>query len=379
MSEPAPIHVNRPDLPDLDELAPILRTLWSSRRLTNGGSFSDQLEVALAEVLNVPRVLLFSSGTQALLTALRGLNLQAGDEVITTPFSFVASTHVLAWSGLTPVFVDIEPDAYTLDPRLVESAVSARTKAILPVHVYGHPCHTTAIAGVAERFGLKVLYDAAHAFGVRSHGGALLAAGDVSALSFHATKVFHTFEGGALVCRDSELATGLRRMRNFGMIGDSTVESVGLNGKLSELHAAIGLLQLPTFEARNVRRSRIDKAYREALNGIPGLSLPPMTDVIQHNYGYFPVRIGADFTCTRDELHESLRYRGVITRRYFYPLISSMALYATMPGAHPERLPVAHRVAREGLCLPIYASMTEGDQDRVIEALLDVARAGPSV
>lgn len=361
-----PLTVTRPDLPPLDELLPTLRSLWDSRQLTNNGPLHQRLEAELCAFLDVPELALFCNGTIALLAGLRALGLEEG-EVITTPFSFVATSHALRWTGLTPVFADIEPHTLTLDPARVAAAITPRTRALLPVHVYGHPCRTAELDALARRHGLKVLYDAAHAFGVREPG--LLRAGDLSVLSLHATKVFHTFEGGAVICPDAATKWQLHQIRNFGFVDELTVDTLGINGKLNELQAAVGLAQLPHFERWRLRRAQIDRRYRDGLSGIPGLALPPAPDPMRHNHGYFPVRIGPDFGCSRDALHGRLRGEGIYTRRYFHPLISTFPMYRDLPSAAASNLPVATAAAAEILCLPMYADLSDGDADRVVSAL----------
>jgi len=362
-----PLYVTRPDLPSLDALRPALEQIWASHQLTNNGPFVQQLEAALCRFLDVPAVSLFCNGTIALLAAIRALDLQG--EVITTPFSFVATTHALRWAGLTPVFVDIEPDTFTLDPARLEAALTPRTCALLPVHVYGHPCDTAALAGFAQRHGLKLLYDAAHAFGVRGPAGAphehLLRQGDLSMLSFHATKVFHTLEGGAVVCPDAATKRRIDQLRNFGFTSEVSVEALGINGKMNELQAAIGALLLPDFDRHNTRRAALDGFYRQALAGLPGLALPPVPDLAAHNHGYFPLRVLPGFACSRDALYQRLRDAGVMARRYFHPLISEFPMYADAPGAGAANLPVATRLAREVLCLPLYAGLADDEAARV--------------
>jgi dTDP-4-amino-4,6-dideoxygalactose transaminase len=370
----APLQVFRPDLPPLDDLMPALQALWDSRLLTNNGPFVQRLEGELAEFLGVPAVLLFCNGTQALLAALRALDLGEGGEVLTTPFSFVASAHVLRWAGLTPVFVDVEPETFTLDPARLAAALTPRTRAILPVHVYGHPCDSAAIDVFAERHGLRVLYDAAHAFGVRCAARPLWPAGALSVLSFHATKVFHTLEGGAVIVHEPALAQRLAQIRNFGFVDELTVDQLGINGKMNELQAAIGSLQLPRFAANTARRAAVDAAYRRALAGRPGLQLPPLPvgpPGDAHNFGYFALRVQAGFGETRDALCDRLRSLGIVARRYFHPLISEFPMYREMPGADPANLPVATRLAREVLCLPLHAGLDDADVRRVVRAVLD--------
>lgn len=371
--------VTKPDLPPLAELLPALESIWESRHLTNQGPFHQRLEEALAEHLDVPALSLFCNGTVALLAALRALALdkQAGDgEVITTPYSFVATAHVLRWVGLTPVFVDIDPATFALDPRQLSAALTPRTRAVMPVHVYGYPCDTAAIDGIARQHGLKVLYDAAHAFGVRTLGAGLLRAGDLSVLSFHATKVFHTFEGGAVVCPDLRTKQQLDRIRNFGFVDEVTVDSIGINGKMNELQAAVGLLQLPNLETHRRRRAAVDAAYRDGLSDLVSqgaVMLPPTPTADTHNHGYFPLRVRAGFAGGRDALYRHLRTAGIYARRYFHPLISEFPMYTAMPGAGPDRLPVATQVAREILCLPMHASLSDEDIERVLHAIRSAA------
>lgn len=379
MSADSPLFVTRPDLPPLEALLPALQDIWASRQLTNNGPWVRRLEAELCRFLDVPAISLFCNGTVALLAALRALRLGqdfkgGGGEVITTPFSFVASAHVLRWAGLTPVFVDIEPETFTLDARLLEAALTPCTRAILPVHVYGHPCDTVAIDAFAASHGLKVLYDAAHAFGVRTAGQGLLHAGDLSVLSFHATKVFHTFEGGAVICHSVEMKRQIDLLKNFGFEDELTVSALGINGKMSELQAAIGCLQLPQLAQHNAQRAALDALYRQLLTDVPGLLLPPSPNVDAHNYGYFPVRVTARFGCSRDALYLQLRDIGIHARRYFHPLISEFEMYQQAPGAMPQQLPVATAVAQQILCLPLYASLAASDVQRVAYAVRAAAR-----
>jgi dTDP-4-amino-4,6-dideoxygalactose transaminase len=370
-----PLLVTRPDLPPLAELLPALESIWASRQLTNQGPFHQRLEEALARHLDVPALSLFCNGTVALLAALRTLALDRpadGGEVITTPYSFVATAHVLRWVGLTPVFVDIDPATFALDPRHLEAARTPRTRAVMPVHVYGYPCDTAAIDAFAQRHDLKVLYDAAHAFGVRTAGPGLLRAGNLTVLSFHATKVFHTFEGGAVVCADERTKRQLDRIRNFGFVDEVTVDSIGINGKMNELQAAVGLLQLPRLELHRQRRAAIDTAYREGLADLASrgqVLLPPVSRADAHNHGYFPLRVTAAFTGGRDGLYQRLRTAGIHARRYFHPLITEFPMYTGMPGAGADRLPVATQVAREIICLPMHGSLSDDDIERVLHEI----------
>jgi dTDP-4-amino-4,6-dideoxygalactose transaminase len=364
MSRPI-LPVTRPLLPPLDELMPYLEAIWASAQVTNDGPFVRQLETALAERLGVAHVVLTSSGTMALLLALRALGMQG--EVVTTPFSFVATAHALRWSGIVPVFADIDADDLTLDPAAVEAALTPRTRGILPVHVYGHPCDP-ALDRLARQRGLALLYDAAHAFGVRTMPP-LASRGDLSVLSFHATKVFHTFEGGAVVCHDAAMKLRLERLRNFGFAGETEVEAVGINGKMNELQAAFGLLHLRHLDAALNARAQVDAAYRAQLAGVDGITCVAAAVGASGNFGYFPIRVDADRADGREGLYRRLRDAGVHARRYFFPLISDFAMYRDAAGARPESLPVAHRVAREILCLPIFPQMTADDCERVVEVI----------
>lgn len=367
MSKRAPTYVTQPDLPPLAEFMPALEAIWQSRQLTNNGPFHQQLERDLCAFLDVPAISLFCNGTVALMAAVAALGLTG--EVITTPYSFVATTHALRWSGLTPVFVDIEPGGFNLDPQLVEAAITPQTRAILPVHVYGYPCATDALAAIANQHGLKLLYDAAHAFGVELVGQNLLHAGDMSVLSFHATKVFHTLEGGAVVCHDQATKRRLDQLRNFGFVDEVTVQGMGINGKMNELQAALGSLNLPRFAENNQRRAALDACYRRGLGDLPGIVLPPHSPAASHNHGYFPLQVTPEFGRSRDDLYQVLRGANVMARRYFFPLISSFPMYAGLASAAPGRLPEAQRVAEQILCLPIYAGLDERECVRVSELI----------
>jgi len=349
------IYVTQPLMPSLDEFIPYLERIWESKWLTNGGPFHQELEAALAEYLGVEHLALFANGTIALVTALQTLRITG--EVITTPYSFVATAHALLWNAITPVFVDIEPDTCNLDPEKVEQAITARTTAIMPVHCYGSPCDFARIQEIADIYGLKVIYDAAHAFGVKYEGESLVKQGDLSMLSFHATKVFTTFEGGALVCQDAKMKQRVDYLKNFGHAGEVTVVAPGINGKMNELQAAFGLLQLKHIDGALSRRAEVDHLYRELLADVVGVScleIPPGTLA---NYSYFPIFLDDDYPISRDDLNERLREDRVIARRYFYPLIAEYAMYRGLPSAAPENLPVAMQISRQVLCLPIYPSL----------------------
>lgn len=364
MSE-QPIFVTQPFLPPLEEFIPYLQQIWDSRILTNGGPLHQQLEQALCEYLGVEHIALFNNGTSALVTALQALELSG--EVITTPYSFVATAHALLRNGLTPVFVDIDPHTLNLDPTKIEAAITPNTSAILPVHCYGNPCDVAAIQAIADRHGLKVLYDAAHAFGVQDAGGSILRHGDLSVLSFHATKVFNTFEGGAIVCPDAATKRRIDALKNFGIVDEVTVTAAGLNGKLSEIHAAAGLLQLKHLDQALQRRAEVDRAYRELLSDVPGIRVLEGTGQTVANYAYFPILVEDDYPLSRDALYQRLKERQIFARRYFYPLISAFPMYRTHPAAEPANLPVAGAVADRVLCLPIYPALTDAELQRVLE------------
>ncbi len=349
-----PVYVTQPHLPPLSEFIPYLEQIWANKTLTNGGPFHQQLEAALCEYLGVKHISLFTNGTVALVTALQALRITG--EVITTPYSFVATSHALVWNGLTPVFVDIDPESLNLDPAKIEEAITPRTTAILPVHCYGRPCDVDAIQRISDHFNLKVIYDAAHAFGVQCHCGSLLQHGDLSVLSFHATKVFNTFEGGAIVSPDLKTKQHIDRLKNFGFVDEVTVAAPGINGKMSEVNAAFGLVQLRHLDAALLSRKDVDTTYRRLLENVHGISIPIINSSI-HNYSYFPILVGSEFSITRDELYLKLKARNVFARRYFYPLISDFPMYRNLPSANRHNLKAAHRAAGEVLCLPIYPSL----------------------
>lgn len=367
-----PLYVTRPFLPPLEEFIPYLEQIWANGWLTNNGPLHEQFEAELARRLGVEHLSLFSNGTLALITALQALRITG--EVITTPFSFVATSHSLIWNGIQPVFVDIDPATCNLDPAKIEAAITPRTTAILPVHVYGTPCDTGEIGRIADTYGLKVIYDAAHAFAVNQDGRSVLAHGDLSVLSFHATKVFTTFEGGAIICQDRKTKTRIDHLKNFGIADETTVIAPGINAKLNEVQAAFGLLQLRHVDGLIAARGRIDARYREALADVPGLTLfaPPAPDR-QSNYGYFPVLVEDAYPVSRDELYTRLRAHGVFARRYFYPLISAFPMYRGLASARPENLPVANSIARRILCLPIYPTLTDEQHGLICELVRNTA------
>lgn len=364
-----PIYVTQPFLPPLAEFVPYLEQIWENKQLTNCGPFHERLEAELASYLGVPHVSLFANGTLALVTALQALEISG--EVITTPYSFVATTHALKWNGIDPVFVDIDPETFNLDPERIEAAITPRTTAILPVHCYGYHCEVERIEDIARRHGLKVIYDAAHVFGVTRNGTSLSGAGDISMLSFHATKVFNTFEGGALVCHDPALKARIDYLKNFGIRDEVTVLEAGINGKMNEVQAAFGLLQLGYVKDNIHRRSIIAGRYREALKNVKGIRHVAQPPGSEGNHAYFPILVGPEYPLNRDALFELLRVNGIVARRYFYPLISNMPMYAQLPSSDPSRLPRATEAASQVLCLPIYPALDLANVDKIISIIQD--------
>jgi dTDP-4-amino-4,6-dideoxygalactose transaminase len=364
-----PIYVTQPYLPPLQEFIPYLEQIWKNKILTNGGPFHQQLEQALCEYLGVEHIALFTNGTISLVTALQALRVTG--EVITTPYSFVATSHSLLWNGIKPVFVDIDPNTLNLDPAKIEAAITPQTTAILPVHCYGHPCDVDAIQKIADNYNLKVIYDAAHAFGVEDVQGSILRHGDLSVLSFHATKVFNTFEGGGIVCPDVKTKLRIDQLKNFGYVDEVTVVAPGINGKMSEFNAALGLLQLKYIDPALARRKEIDTAYREQLKGLKGISCLKDAGEKVANYAYFPILVEADYPISRDDLYRKLKDNGIHPRRYFYPLISDFPMYRGLHSAQRDNLPVASEVAQRVLCLPIYPALNPEDQRSIIDVILE--------
>jgi dTDP-4-amino-4,6-dideoxygalactose transaminase len=362
------IFVTRPYLPDLKELIPYLEKIWANRILTNGGPCHRELEDALCKELGVPYVSLFANATLALIVALKARGVSG--EVITTPYSFVATAHAIRLAGASPVFVDIDPVSLNLDPSKIEAAITDKTQAILPVHCYGNPCDVESIARIAENHKLSVIYDAAHAFGVECHCGSILNHGDISVLSFHATKVFNTFEGGAIVCGDLETKRKLDNLKNFGFVNEEAVTEVGLNAKMNEFSAALGLTQLKVFDLALAERQAVHCRYQEALSKVRGISIVKST-AAKANYSYFPVLVEPEFPLTRDELQLKLKGHGVNARKYFYPLISSFPMYANHTSARATNLPVARSVAERILCLPIYPGLSASQVDRIVMSMVD--------
>lgn len=365
------ITVTSPLLPPLEEFTELLQDIWQRKWLTNNGHYHHELEAALADYLGVPYISLFTNGTLPLITALQALGLNRG-EVITTPFSFVATTHSLIWNGLTPVFADVDPVYGNLDPAAVESAITDKTVAIMPVHVYGNPCDTEALQRIADKYGLKIIYDAAHAFGVKQNGHSVLEAGDMSTLSFHATKVYNTVEGGALVCQSAEMKRRIDQLKNFGFTGETEVVAPGINSKMDEIRAAYGLLNLRRVDAAIAARKRVAEAYRAALTAVPGIRCLHDIPGVQHNYSYFPIFVdAATYGRTRDELYFHLKEHGILSRRYFYPLIPDFEAYRASLSARAAHIPTARSLAASVICLPMYEALTEANVERIVYYLVN--------
>ena len=369
MDKTKTITVTSPLLPPLEEFIPYLEEIWKSKWITNNGQFHRQLEEALADYLGVKYVSLFTNGTLPLITALQAMHITG--EVITTPYSFVATTHSLWWNGIKPVFVDIDPETCNLDPDKIEAAITDKTTAIMPVHCYGMPCDTEKIQAIADKHGLKVIYDAAHTFGVRVNGESILKAGDMATLSFHATKVYTTVEGGALICHDAETKKHIDFLKNFGFNGETEVVAPGINSKMDEIRSAYGLLNLKQVDAAIEARHKVADYYRNALRTVKGVKVFEDVPGVRHNYAYFPILINAaEYGMTRDELYFKMRDDNVLGRRYFYPLISTFDTYKGLESSNPANLPVATRIADEVICLPMYYGLTEEDLERVVRCIV---------
>lgn len=364
------VYVTQPFMPELDEFIPYLEKVWANKILTNNGPMHQELEACLKDYLGVPEISLFNNGTIALLTALQAERVTG--EVITTPFSFIATANSLVWNGVKPIFVDIDPHTFNLDATKIEAAITPRTTAIMPVHCYGTPCDVKAIQEIAENYNLKVIYDAAHAFGVENAEGSILNYGDLSVLSFHATKVFNTFEGGAIISPDAKTKKRIDNLKNFGILDETTVVAPGINGKMSEVNAAFGLLQLRYMGKAIDSRAQIDAKYRDGLSDVQGIKIPGFSKEIKRNYSYFPILVERDFPLTRDGLYEYLKSEGIYSRRYFYPLMSGFPMYRSMSSAASSNLPVATAVANKILCLPIYPDLTGDDVERIINSIKGV-------
>lgn len=362
------ITVTSPLLPNLEDFNALLKEIWASKWITNNGSFHKQLEKELAAYLKVPYISLFTNGTLPLITALQALRITG--EVITTPYSFVATTHALWWNGIKPVFVDIDLATGNINPDKIEAAITPKTTAIMPVHVYGKPCDTKRIQEIADKYGLKVIYDAAHAFGVEINGESILNAGDVSTLSFHATKVYNTIEGGAMIMHDEQTKKRIDYLKNFGFAGETTVVAPGINSKMDEVRAAYGLLNLKQVDAAIEARRQVAFRYREALRSVEGITFFDDIPGVKHNYSYFPVFVDAEkYGMTRDELYFKLKGQNILGRRYFYPLISSFTTYRGLPSAAPENLSQAHKMADSVICLPIHHALSDEDVWRVLDCI----------
>ncbi|MCF6271069.1 MAG: DegT/DnrJ/EryC1/StrS family aminotransferase [Melioribacteraceae bacterium] len=362
------IFVNQPTLPELEEFIPLLEEIWESKNLTNMGKFHQELEKKLCEFLDVKYISLFANGTLALIAALQVMRISG--EVITTPYSFVATTHALKWNGISPVFCDIEPNTYNLDPSKIENLITPKTTAIVPVHIYGNPCDVNKIEEIADIYGLKVIYDSAHAFGVKLKNESILNFGDLSVLSFHATKIFNTFEGGAIICHDEKTKKRIDYLKNFGFANETTVIAPGINAKMNEMQAAIGLLQLKNVETNIQKRKKIAELYRNNLCNQNGITCIHEIDEVNHNYGYFPIFIDKDkFGISRDELYYKLRDNNIFARRYFYPLISQFQPYKGLESANSENLPIATKVTEQVISLPIYADLKNKDAERIVEII----------
>ena len=363
------ITVTRPLMPSLEEFNIYLQDIWQRKWITNNGYYHNKLEEALAEYLKVPYVSLFTNGTLPLITALQALHITG--EVITTPYSFVATSHSLWWNGIKPVFVDIDPMTGNLDPEKIEAAINSRTTAIMPVHVYGIPCDTRRIQEIADRYGLKVLYDAAHAFGVTVNGKNILNEGDLSTLSFHATKIYNTIEGGALIMHDKATKKRIDYLKNFGFAGETEVVAPGINSKMDEVRAAYGLLNLKQVDTAIEACRQVVMRYREGLRQVKGIACFYDRPGIRYNYSYFPILIdAAEYGMTRDELYFKMKEKNVLGRRYFYPLISTFSTYRGLESANPENLPNAHKMADSVICLPIHHELNERDLERVIRLIV---------
>ncbi|PWE34651.1 aminotransferase [Pelagicola sp. LXJ1103] len=362
------IFVTKPFLPPLEDFTPYLQDIWDTGVLSNCGPFHQELERQLAEYLGVPQISLFNNGTIALVTALQAM--ETDGEVITTPFSFVATSHAVLWTRQTPVFVDIEADSMNLDPEKVEAAITPRTKAILPVHCYGNVARVAEFADIAKRHNLKLIYDASHAFGVEDAQGSILNYGDLSTLSLHATKVFNTFEGGAIISKTPEMKDKIDKLKNFGHQGETSVVATGINGKMSEINSAFGLLQLKHIDGVINRRAEISTHFRREIDTIKGLDYPaPSLGGTRPNHAYFPILVRPDYHMHRDELYHWMKSKGVHPRRYFYPLITDFDMYKDLPSAKPENLPISKSIADQVLCLPIYPDLSTADMSRIVDLL----------
>ena len=361
------IYVTEPFLPPLEEFIPELAQIWNSRILTNAGPYHEKFEKELARHLGVEYLNLFANGTLALITALQALRITG--EVITTPYSFVATSHALLWNGLKPVFVDIDPKTRNIDPDRIEEFITPNTSAILAVHCYGIPCDTERIQRIADTYGLKVIYDAAHAFGVRQNERSILLDGDLSILSFHATKVFNTFEGGAIICPDAKTKHRIDYLKNFGFADEVTIVAPGINGKMNEFSAALGLAQLRHVDEAIISRTAIFQRYAENLTGVDGIEMITIPVGTTWNFAYCPIYIKPEFPIPRDELYARMKKMNIHPRRYFYPLISEFPMYRALHSARQRNLQQATTVSRQILCLPIYPTLKLEDVDEICQLI----------
>ncbi|SFU20314.1 dTDP-4-amino-4,6-dideoxygalactose transaminase [Kosakonia arachidis] len=367
------VMVTSPLLPPLESFIPYMEKIWESKKLTNGGPFHSQLEDALAAYLGVEYLSLFANGSMALMTAIQALRITG--EVITTPYSFVATSHSLLWNNIKPVFVDVDPLTCNIDPAKIEAAITPATTAIMPVHCYGIPCDVDSIQRIADNYGLRVIYDAAHAFAVRNNGESILNHGDLSVLSFHATKVFNTFEGGAIICPNDKIKKRIDYLKNFGFIDELTVVAPGINGKMNEMQAAFGLLQLQYIDEAIGKRKAIYERYRHVLSGIKGLSFINYAESLNWNYAYCPIFIDERyFPLKRDELHHQLKKQEVFARRYFYPLISEFPMYKGLPSTASYNLPNALHVSSQVLCLPLYPDLRDDEFERIVNIIIRISQ-----
>lgn len=363
-----PIYVTSPLLPSLEDFTFLLKEIWESKMLTNNGNFHQKLEEELAKYLKVPYLSLFTNGTLPLITALQAMRITG--EVITTPFSFVATTHSLWWNGIKPVFVDIESETCNLDPSKIEAAITPRTTAIMPVHVYGKPCKTKEIQEIANKYGLKVIYDAAHAFGVEINGESILNFGDMATLSFHATKVYNTLEGGALIVHDEQTKKRIDYLKNFGFASETEVVAPGINSKVDEVRAAYGLLNLKQVDHAINSRRKVAIRYRDELQGVKGITFFNDIPGVRHNYSYFPIFINAEeYGMTRDELYFKMKEYNVFGRRYFYPLISTFSTYRGLDSANPDNLPIATQMSNNVICLPMHHALSENEVEYILQII----------
>ena len=367
------IFVTRPSLPPLEEFVPYLEKIWESRQLTNMGPFHNEFEKALQEYLGVEHISLVVNGTTALMLALKALDITG--EVITTPFSFVATSHVLQWNNIKPVFVDIEPDSLNIDPEKIKAVITKDTTAILPVHIFGNPCRNEQITQIAVEKGLHLIYDASHAFGVKLHGSSILNYGDLSVVSFHATKAFNTFEGGAIISKSRKLKEKTDKLKNFGFTNETKIEGIGINGKMNEFQSALGLLQLKHFDENISKRNKNAELYKKGLKKVSGISFIPDQAGLENSHSFLPILVNqSEFGATRDCLYEVLKNSNIYTRRYFYPLISELPIYCNLPSASKSNLPVSARISQQVLCLPVYPDLEENYIFKIIELIKEISK-----